>query len=147
MWPPLLVWVPRRLADSTPRPCCGASRGRRVRRAGPEDTPYFGGCFVFDIFCPPEYPAVPPLMTLETTGAGRARYNPNLYADGKARAPRHNPTLTLPPVSAYGRARAAARAHGLHGRRGGRRGGACAGRLAQLAHAAASPGGRGAGPP
>ena len=52
-------------------------------RAGPEDTPYFGGCFVFDIYCPPEYPAVPPLMTLETTGAGRARYNPNLYADGK----------------------------------------------------------------
>ena len=30
---------------------------------------------------------MPPLMTLETTGAGRARYNPNLYADGKARFP------------------------------------------------------------
>ncbi|KAK9839472.1 hypothetical protein WJX81_004216 [Elliptochloris bilobata] len=55
----------------------------RALITGPEDTPYFGGCFVFDIYCPPEYPAVPPLMTLETTGAGRARYNPNLYADGK----------------------------------------------------------------
>ena len=42
---------------------------------------------MFDIYCPPEYPAVPPLMTLETTGAGRARYNPNLYADGKACCP------------------------------------------------------------
>ena len=67
--------------------------------AGPEDTPYFGGCFVFDIYCPPEYPAVPPLMTLETTGAGRARYNPNLYADGKARCPTRRIILLLHPIS------------------------------------------------
>jgi baculoviral IAP repeat-containing protein 6 len=26
---------------------------------------------------------VPPLMVIETTGEGRARFNPNLYADGK----------------------------------------------------------------
>ena len=28
---------------------------------------------------------MPPLMVLETTGGGRARFNPNLYADGKVR--------------------------------------------------------------
>ncbi len=93
--PPLLTRALRRPADNAPQ---AVRRGRPrtpCAGAGPEDTPYFGGCFVFDIFCPPEYPAVPPLMTLETTGAGRARYNPNLYADGKARTPFRNPTLTL----------------------------------------------------
>ena len=51
--------------------------------AGPEDTPYEGGCFVFDLFFPQQYPAVPPLMHFDTTGQGRVRLNPNLYADGK----------------------------------------------------------------
>jgi Ubiquitin-conjugating enzyme len=55
--------------------------------AGPEGTPYFGGCFFFDVFFPSEYPEVPPLMMLETTGGGKARFNPNLYADGKVRSP------------------------------------------------------------
>jgi baculoviral IAP repeat-containing protein 6 len=42
--------------------------------------------FVFDVFFPEGYPNVPPLMVLETTGDGRARFNPNLYAgeDGGA---------------------------------------------------------------
>lgn len=33
-----------------------------------EDTPYCGGCFEFDIFIPPEYPAVSPKVLLVTTG-------------------------------------------------------------------------------
>ena len=32
---------------------------------------------------PEGYPNVPPLMVLQTTGEGRQRFNPNLYADGK----------------------------------------------------------------
>ncbi len=51
--------------------------------AGPEGTPYHGGCFMFDIFFPQDYPNVPPLMNMATNGEGRARFNPNLYADGK----------------------------------------------------------------
>jgi ubiquitin-protein ligase len=47
---------------------------------GPEDTPYEMGLFVFDVYFPEGYPNVPPLMVLETTGEGRARFNPNLYA-------------------------------------------------------------------
>ena len=49
--------------------------------AGPEGTPYSGGCFHFDFFFPPDYPNIPPLMVLETTGLGRGRFHPNLYAD------------------------------------------------------------------
>ena len=30
-----------------------------------------------------DYPSVPPLILLENTGGGTARFNPNLYADGK----------------------------------------------------------------
>ena len=51
--------------------------------SGPEDTPYEGGLFVFDVLLPEGYPAVPPQMKLETTGGGRVRFNPNLYEDGK----------------------------------------------------------------
>ncbi|EFJ50717.1 hypothetical protein VOLCADRAFT_116740 [Volvox carteri f. nagariensis] len=50
---------------------------------GPEGTPYEGGMFVFDIFCPAGYPNDPPVMMVYNTGGGKARYNPNLYADGK----------------------------------------------------------------
>ena len=46
-------------------------------------TPYALGLFVFDAFCPAEYPAIPPLVHLETTGGGTVKFNPNLYADGK----------------------------------------------------------------
>lgn len=62
-----------------------AERPDKVRCviSGPQDTPYEGGLFVFDVYFPPGYPNVPPLMVLETTGEGRARFNPNLYADGK----------------------------------------------------------------
>ena len=50
---------------------------------GPQDTPYAYGLFFFDVLFPQDYPNIPPLMLLETTGGGRVRFNPNLYADGK----------------------------------------------------------------
>ena len=46
----------------------------------PEGTPYSGGCFIFDIYFPPTYPKTPPLVNLQTTGGGKVRFNPNLYA-------------------------------------------------------------------
>ncbi|GAA5871136.1 hypothetical protein JCM8547_001468 [Rhodosporidiobolus lusitaniae] len=51
--------------------------------AGPEDSPYAGGLFEFDIFIPLEYPQVSPLCWLRTTGGNQCRFNPNLYAEGK----------------------------------------------------------------
>eukprot|EP00051_Salpingoeca_urceolata_P015660 m.204421 g.204421 ORF g.204421 m.204421 type:complete len:780 (+) comp18469_c2_seq1:318-2657(+) len=50
---------------------------------GPQGTPYANGCFVFDIFLPAQYPMTPPKVLLRTTGHGRVRFNPNLYACGK----------------------------------------------------------------
>eukprot|EP01139_Manchomonas_bermudensis_P011913 Amastigsp_a344630_31.p2 type:complete len:266 gc:universal Amastigsp_a344630_31:1-798(+) len=50
---------------------------------GPEGTPYENGCFQFDVFFPQTYPKTPPLVNLETTGAGSVRFNPNLYNCGK----------------------------------------------------------------
>nr|XP_022316205.1 uncharacterized protein LOC111119919 [Crassostrea virginica] len=50
---------------------------------GPEGTPYSGGCFIFDIYFPSMYPQTPPLVNLQTTGGGKVRFNPNLYACGK----------------------------------------------------------------
>jgi len=50
---------------------------------GPEDTPYANGCFLFDVFCPAQYPSVSPLFNLMTTGKGSVRFNPNLYNCGK----------------------------------------------------------------
>jgi ubiquitin-protein ligase len=51
--------------------------------AGPVDTPYENGLFLFDIYYPPEFPNVPPHVQLKTTGGGTIRFNPNLYACGK----------------------------------------------------------------
>jgi len=45
---------------------------------GPEGTPYSGGCFIFDIFFPNDYPNVPPQVNLQTTGQGKVRFNPNV---------------------------------------------------------------------
>ncbi len=50
---------------------------------GPEDTPYDSGAFVFDIWLPLDYPSIPTKFQLLTTGAGRVRFNPNLYNNGK----------------------------------------------------------------
>lgn len=54
----------------------------KVLITGPTDTPYAHGCFLFDVFCPAEYPTVSPLVNLETTGKGTVRFNPNLYDNG-----------------------------------------------------------------
>lgn len=50
---------------------------------GPTGTPYANGCFVFDVHVPSDYPNSPPLVQLMTTGNGKVRFNPNLYACGK----------------------------------------------------------------
>lgn len=55
----------------------------RALITGPDDTPYAGGCFLFDIYFPSTYPNTPPLVNLQTTGAGSVRFNPNLYNCGK----------------------------------------------------------------
>ena len=49
----------------------------------PPGTPYAHGTFVFDIKLPPDYPREPPRVQFLTTGAGKVRFNPNLYANGK----------------------------------------------------------------
>jgi ubiquitin-protein ligase len=55
----------------------------RALVSGPVDTPFESGLFVFDIFCPPTYPKVPPKVKLMTTGKGTVRFSPNLYREGK----------------------------------------------------------------
>ncbi|XP_015038690.2 baculoviral IAP repeat-containing protein 6 isoform X3 [Drosophila pseudoobscura] len=55
----------------------------KVLITGPSDTPYANGCFEFDVFFPPDYPNLPMLINLETTGRHSVRFNPNLYNDGK----------------------------------------------------------------
>lgn len=50
---------------------------------GPPDTPYEGGFFQFFLKFPPDYPIRPPRVRIVTTDAGRVRFNPNLYANGK----------------------------------------------------------------
>eukprot|EP00048_Salpingoeca_helianthica_P010143 m.145015 g.145015 ORF g.145015 m.145015 type:complete len:4380 (-) comp15021_c0_seq2:110-13249(-) len=50
---------------------------------GVTGTPYSLGCFVFDVYCPADYPAAAPKVNLITTGNGSLRFNPNLYANGK----------------------------------------------------------------
>ena len=55
----------------------------KVLITGPDNTPYSNGCFEFDVYFPAAYPESPPLINLQTTGGGTARFNPNLYACGK----------------------------------------------------------------
>ncbi|KAF2430931.1 hypothetical protein EJ08DRAFT_203695 [Tothia fuscella] len=55
----------------------------KVIIVGPQKTPYEGGLFEFDLFCPMTYPNEPPRMHFKTTGGGTAHFNPNLYTDGK----------------------------------------------------------------
>jgi len=49
---------------------------------GPNDTPYEGGFYLFDIIFPNEYPHLPPKVLFKTTN-GKIRFNPNLYENGK----------------------------------------------------------------
>ena len=49
---------------------------------GPEDTPYFGGYYLFEFHFPTNYPFEPPLVFYETNN-GITRFHPNLYKCGK----------------------------------------------------------------
>jgi ubiquitin-protein ligase len=48
-----------------------------------EDSPYFGGMWIFHIMIPENYPAVSPKMQFMTTGYGTVKFNPKLYNCGK----------------------------------------------------------------
>jgi len=50
---------------------------------GPEDTPYEGGFYHFSCTLPQNYPFSNPSCKYLTTGAGKIRFNPNLYKCGK----------------------------------------------------------------
>lgn len=50
---------------------------------GSNGTPYGHGAFLFDIYFDDNYPNGPPKVNLTTTGHGKIRFNPNLYACGK----------------------------------------------------------------
>ncbi|KAH9608164.1 hypothetical protein KSS87_014379 [Heliosperma pusillum] len=52
----------------------------RAAIVGASGTPYHDGLFFFDIFLPPDYPQVPPLVHYHSGGL---RLNPNLYESGK----------------------------------------------------------------
>ena len=43
---------------------------------GPEGTPYENGVYIFDLYCPPDYPDKPPRVQFLTTGGGSVRYEP-----------------------------------------------------------------------
>jgi len=51
--------------------------------SGSIETPYAHGLYEFDLFFENAYPEVSPKMNLTTTGGGKIRFNPNLYACGK----------------------------------------------------------------
>ena len=55
----------------------------KVMIFGSKGTPYSAGGYVFDVFCDNNYPKEPPKVNLSTTGAGKIRFNPNLYSCGK----------------------------------------------------------------
>ncbi|KAJ5729672.1 uncharacterized protein N7483_004180 [Penicillium malachiteum] len=50
---------------------------------GTPGTPYAYGFYQLEIEMPPQYPEVPPKVTLCTTNYGNTRFGPNLYASGK----------------------------------------------------------------
>lgn len=49
---------------------------------GQSETPYFGGCYFFEMHYPVNYPYSPPYI-LYCTNAEKIRFNPNLYTNGK----------------------------------------------------------------
>ncbi len=49
---------------------------------GPPESPYQGCFFVYDFVFPPEYPFLPPKVTLLTSD-GKTRFHPSLNIDGK----------------------------------------------------------------
>lgn len=55
----------------------------KVLIIAPRGTPYEHGLFEFDLYCDVNYPNSPPQLRFKTTNGGKARFNPNLYEDGK----------------------------------------------------------------
>ncbi|KAL2259556.1 hypothetical protein VTK26DRAFT_6728 [Humicola hyalothermophila] len=58
----------------------------KVMITGPVGTPYENGLFEFDMYCGIYFPIVPPKMIFRTTGTRAARFNPNLYTDGRGKS-------------------------------------------------------------
>lgn len=54
----------------------------RAMIVGPDDTPYYGGYYFFDMQFPTEYPHKPPKVSYETRWQD-IRFHPNLYANSK----------------------------------------------------------------
>jgi len=50
---------------------------------GPPETPYAFGFFEFNLRFPSSYPTTSPSVRAITTDCGRARFNPNIYSNGK----------------------------------------------------------------
>lgn len=76
------------LATSLPegifvKSCASTPGALKCLIVGPEDTPYAGGLFEFDIFAGANFPNEPPKVFFSTTGGGLVTFNPNLYDDGK----------------------------------------------------------------
>jgi hypothetical protein len=80
----------------------------RVVIVGPANTPYEGGAFAFDVFCPSRYPDHPPMVNLDTTGGGtravqpqpvrgRQRCASRCWARGTAAPPRRSGTRREAP--------------------------------------------------
>lgn len=54
-------------------PCARSIDYMRAAMTGPPDTPYQNGVWLFDVFLPAAYPAVPPSVQFLTTAGGRVR--------------------------------------------------------------------------
>ncbi len=61
--------------------------------AGPEDTPYSGGCFDFDIYFPPTYPNAPMNVQLKTTGSSPSTQLSQLRAVRRLSLTAHDASL------------------------------------------------------
>ena len=72
---------------------------------GPNNTPYYGGYYFFEVLFPYNYPVTSPKVKFLTTN-GKVRFNPNLYACGKVclsilgtwSGPKWEPVMTLKSV-------------------------------------------------
>lgn len=86
--------------------CC-----RNQVLTGVEGTPYASGVFVFDIYCPPDYPNIPCQVTHVTPQANQIKarhspggFSPNLHSDSGKVGPLldkcfHNATHQAPEVA------------------------------------------------
>ena len=58
--------------------------GLKILLIGPNDSPYYGGFFLFSVVIPDQYPFIPPVVNFLTPNRfPKCRVHPNLYANGK----------------------------------------------------------------